>query len=208
MNDRLIVAITGASAPQLGVSLLRAARALGTLETHLIVSAGGRRTVELELDSLSIADVEALADVVHAPDDMAAPISSGSFRTLGMAVVPCSMGRLAAIANGLSDDLVARAADVCLKERRPLVLATREAPLSLVHIRNMEAATLAGATIFPPVLSFYHRPRTPQDIVDHAVGRILDQLGIDHELSSRWSGATPDSSSTSRAPSSSPSTSP
>jgi polyprenyl P-hydroxybenzoate/phenylacrylic acid decarboxylase-like protein len=187
-RPRLVVGISGASAPHLGRALLRALRELGTIETHLVISAGARRTIERELD-VTRSDVEALADVVHQPDDLAAPISSGSFRTLGMAVVPCSMGRLAAIANGSSDDLLARAADVCLKERRRLVLATREAPLNLIHIRNMEAATLAGATIFPPVPAFYHRPTTIDELLNQITGRILDQFGIEHDLFERWTGA-------------------
>lgn len=184
-RPRLIVGISGASAPQLGEAMLRALRALGTVETHLVVSRGARQTIEHELDT-GLDGLYALADAVHEPQDLAAPISSGSFRTLGMAVVPCSMGRLAAIANGTSDDLLARAADVCLKERRPLVLVTREAPLNLIHIRNMESATLAGATILPPVLAFYHRPSGIGDLVDHVVGRVLDQLGVEHRLFRRW----------------------
>jgi polyprenyl P-hydroxybenzoate/phenylacrylic acid decarboxylase-like protein len=186
-RPRLVVGISGASGPQLGHALLRALHDLGTVETHLVISCGARRTIALEL-GVELTVLHGLADVVHEADDMAAPISSGSFRTLGMAVVPCSMGRLSAVANGSSDDLLARAADVCLKERRPLVLATREAPLNLIHIRNMEAATLAGATIFPPVPAFYHRPATIDELLDHIVGRILDQFGIAHELVKRWSG--------------------
>jgi polyprenyl P-hydroxybenzoate/phenylacrylic acid decarboxylase-like protein len=186
-RPRLVVGISGSSAPQLGYALLRALQRLGTIETHLVISSGARRTIELELD-VDQAAVEDLADLVHEPDDLAASISSGSFRTLGMAVVPCSMGRLSAIANGSSDDLLARAADVTLKERRPLVLATREAPLHLIHIRNMETATLAGATIFPPVPAFYHRPGTIDALLDHINGRILDQFGIEHELFTRWAG--------------------
>ncbi|MGH2914410.1 MAG: UbiX family flavin prenyltransferase [Solirubrobacteraceae bacterium] len=187
MRPRLVLGISGASAPQLGHAVLRALHELGTVETHLVVSTGARRTVELELE-LPLSELCALADFVHEPDDLAAPISSGSFQTLGMAVVPCSMGRLAAIANGTSDDLIARVADVCLKERRRLVLATRETPLNLVQIRNMESATLAGATILPPVLAFYHRPRTAQELVDQVAGKVLDQFGIEHALFRRWAG--------------------
>ncbi len=188
-RSRLVVGISGSSAPQLGYAVLQALRQIDAVETHLVISCGARRTIELEL-GVDLATVQRLADFVHEPDDLAAPISSGSFATLGMAVVPCSMGRLAAIANGTSDDLLARAADVCLKERRRLVLATREAPLNLIHIRNMEAATLAGATIFPPVLAFYHRPRSTAELVDQIAGRILDQFGLEHELFRRWSGPT------------------
>ncbi|MGH2874061.1 MAG: UbiX family flavin prenyltransferase [Solirubrobacteraceae bacterium] len=186
-RPRLVVGVAGSSAPQIGLTLLRALRQLDAVETHLVVSAGAQRTIELELDG-GIEALRSLADVVHDACDLAAPISSGSFRTLGMVVAPCSMGRLAAIANGNSDDLLARAADVTLKERRPLVLVTREAPLNLIHIRNMEAATLAGATIFPPVPAFYHRPVTIDDLLNQIAGRILDQLGIEHRLLERWTG--------------------
>ena len=148
------------------------------MESHLVLSRNAERTVALELDT-SLDELRGLADVAYEPDDMAAAISSGSFRTIGMVVAPCSMRTLAAIATGNSTDLLTRAADVSLKERRPLVLATRETPLSLVHIRNMEAATLAGATVMPPVmLSFYHRPRSIDDLLGQLVGRMLDQLGV------------------------------
>ena len=189
-QPRLVIGISGASGPRLALSLLRGLYQLGTVETHLVVSRGADRTLALELaDEGGLEAVTALADVVHNADDLAAPISSGSFQTAGMAVVPCSMGRLAAIANGSSDDLLARAADVTLKERRPLVLATREAPLNLIHIRNMEAATLAGATIFPPTPAFYHRPASIDDLLNQIAGRILDQFGIEHRLFERWTGA-------------------
>jgi polyprenyl P-hydroxybenzoate/phenylacrylic acid decarboxylase-like protein len=190
-RPRLVVGISGSSAPALGRTLLAALHDLGTVETHLVISRGARRTIELEL-GVEVAELERLADVVHEPDDVAAPIASGSFQTVGMVVVPCSMRTLAAIATGNSTDLLTRAADVCLKERRALVLATREAPLSLIHIRNMEAATLAGATIVPPVVSFYHRPATIEDLLEHIAGRILDQVGIEHGLGRRWGGAPAD----------------
>jgi len=188
-RPRLVVGISGSSAPALGRTLLAALRELGTVETHLVISRSARRTIELEL-GVEPAALERLADVVHDPDDVAAAISSGSFRTLGMVVAPCSMRTLAAIATGNTTDLLTRAADVCLKERRPLVLSAREAPLSLVHIRNMEAATLAGATILPPVVSFYHRPRSIEELLEHIAGRILDQVGIEHALGRRWGGAS------------------
>jgi polyprenyl P-hydroxybenzoate/phenylacrylic acid decarboxylase-like protein len=186
-RPRLVVGVSGASGSQLGLSLLRSVHALGTLETHLVISRGAQRTIELELDG-GVTQFERLADVVHEPADLGAAISSGSFETLGMAVVPCSMRTLAAVATGNTGDLLTRAADVTLKERRPLVLAAREAPLNLIHIRNMEAATLAGATIVPPVLSFYNRPASVDEMVDHVVGRILDQLGVAHSLVRRWEG--------------------
>lgn len=183
---RLIVAMSGSSAPHLGEAVLEA---LGPIdvETHLVISAGARKTIELELGK-DPAALEALADVTYRPDDLAAAISSGSFTTIGMVVVPCSMRTLAAIATGNTTDLVTRAADVCLKERRRLVLVPRETPLNLVHIRNMETLTLAGGTILPPVPAFYHRPETIRDLLDHIAGKILDQFGLDHRLYRRWSG--------------------
>jgi polyprenyl P-hydroxybenzoate/phenylacrylic acid decarboxylase-like protein len=134
-------------------------------------------------------EVEAMADVVHDPGDLTASISSGSFRTLGMAVAPCSMKTLAAIASGYTSDLLSRAADVALKERRRVVLVTRETPLSLIHLRNMVTVTEAGATVLPPTPGFYHEPAGIEDLIDHTVGKVLDQLGIEHELFKRWSGA-------------------
>jgi polyprenyl P-hydroxybenzoate/phenylacrylic acid decarboxylase-like protein len=125
--------------------------------------------------------------VNHDPSNLAASISSGSFRTCGMVVIPCSMKTLAAIASGLTADLIARAADVCLKERRRLALVTRETPLNLIHIRNMETVTLAGATVLPPVPAFYHRPDTIEDLLRQTAGKVLDQFGIEHDLFERWS---------------------
>jgi polyprenyl P-hydroxybenzoate/phenylacrylic acid decarboxylase-like protein len=186
VRPRLVVGLSGSSAPQLGIGLLRALRSLGTVDTHLVMSAGARQTVKLEAD-VDPSDVEALADVVHDPGDLAASISSGSFRTLGMAVMPCSMRTLAAIATGVTGDLLTRAADVTLKERRPLVLVPRETPLNLIHIRNMETVTLAGATVLPPVPAFYHRPRSIDDLIAHTVGKVLDQFEIEHDLFTRWS---------------------
>jgi polyprenyl P-hydroxybenzoate/phenylacrylic acid decarboxylase-like protein len=133
-------------------------------------------------------DFEALADVCYDPGDLGAAISSGSFHTIGMVVVPCSMKTLATIAAGTSTDLLTRAADVCLKERRRLVLVARETPLNLIHIRNMETVTLAGATVLPPVPAFYHQPKTIHDLLNQTAGKILDQFGISHELFRRWDG--------------------
>lgn len=184
-RPRLIVAMSGSSAPQLGVMFLRALSELGSVETHLIMSKGARLTIELEMDG-DPDELAALADYSHDPADLAAPLSSGSFQTIGMAVVPCSMRTLAAIASGNSTDLLIRAADVCLKERRTLVLAARETPLNLIHLRNMETVTLAGATVLPPVPAFYHRPRTIDDLLRQTAGKILDQFGIEHDLFRRW----------------------
>jgi len=177
--------MSGSSAPQLGVTFLRAAHEVGTFETHFVLSAGARRSIELELDT-DPREVEKLADVVYDSRDLGASISSGSFLTMGMVVIPCSMRTLGAIASGNSDSLLIRAADVTLKERRRLVLVARETPLSYIHIKNMEMATLAGATVLPPVPAFYHRPKTIEDLLRHICGKVLDQFAIPHQLFRRW----------------------
>ena len=182
---RLVVAITGASGPQFGIRLLQVLADDVSVEAHLILSDSARRTLELEAGTTGAA-VRELADVVYDPGDYAAAVSSGSFRTMGMVVAPCSMSTLGAIASGVSTSLVARAADVTLKERRPLVLLTREPPLNLIHLRNMVAVTEAGATVLPPAPAFYHGPETIEDLVDQTVGKVLDQFLIDHELFTRW----------------------
>lgn len=182
---RLVVGLCGSSAPQLGVHLLRALERLRSVEVHLVLSAGSIRTLELEMQ-MTPAEVRGLADVSYDVTDLSAAISSGSFLTQGMVVMPCSMRTLGALASGVTGDLLTRAADVCLKERRRLVLVPREAPLNLVHVRNMETLTLAGATILPPVLAFYHRPRSIDDLLDHLCGKVLDQFGIAHNLFHRW----------------------
>jgi polyprenyl P-hydroxybenzoate/phenylacrylic acid decarboxylase-like protein len=182
---RLVVGVSGSSAPQLAVAFLGLTRGIEDLETHLVLSGGARRSIELEL-GVDPAEVEALGDVVHDERDLAAPISSGSFGTLGMVVIPCSMRTLAAVATGNSDSLLTRAADVTLKERRPLVLVARETPLSLIHIRNMETVTLAGATILPPVVAFYHRPESIDDLLHQVAGKVLDQFGLAHDAFRRW----------------------
>jgi len=184
---RLIVAITGASGAIYGVQLLRRLRETPDIETHLLLSAAGVLNAHQELD-MKRGDVEALAHVVHNVNDIGASVASGSFVTAGMVVAPCSMKTLGAIANGLADNLIARAADVCLKERRRVVLLARETPLNLAHIRNMEAATLMGAVIFPPVPAFYQRPQSLEEMVDHTLARVLDLFDIDHDLAPRWSG--------------------
>ena len=187
MTRRLIVAITGASGAVYGVRLLQVLREVPDLETHLMVSAAGWMNVEQELP-LGRAGVEALADHVHNVREVGATIASGSFRTDGMVVAPCSMKSLAAIAHGLSDNLIARAADVALKERRPLVLMVRETPLNLAHLRNMVAVTEMGGIVFPPVPAFYHRPATIAELVDHTCARVLDLLGVHSEAAPRWAG--------------------
>ena len=184
---RLVVGLTGSSAPQLGLALLRALRDLDGVETHLVVSKGAELSLQLEAE-IGVEEVEALADSSYRVGDLGAAISSGSFETMGMVVMPCSMRSLAAIACGLTTDLVARAADVTLKERRKLVLVPRETPLNLIHIRNMETVTLAGAIVLPPVPAFYHRPRTIDDLLNHTVGKVLDQFSIRHSLYRRWTG--------------------
>jgi 4-hydroxy-3-polyprenylbenzoate decarboxylase len=184
---RLIVAITGASGAIYGVQLLRRLRASPDIETHLLLSAAGVLNVHQELD-LKRGDVEALAHAVHNVNDIGASVASGSFATAGMVVAPCSMKTLGAIANGLADNLISRAADVCLKERRRVVLMAREAPLNLAHIRNMEAVTLMGGVIFPPVPAFYQRPQSLEQMVDHTLARVLDLFDIPHDLAPRWSG--------------------
>jgi polyprenyl P-hydroxybenzoate/phenylacrylic acid decarboxylase-like protein len=182
---RLVVGMSGSSAPQLGYEFLKATRGIDAVETHFVLSQGARRSIELELE-LDPAEVEKLADVVYDARDLGAAISSGSFLTMGMTIIPCSMRTLAAVASGNSDNLVARAADVTLKERRPLVLVTRETPLNLIHLRNMETVTLAGATVLPPVPGFYHKPKSIQDLLLQTCGKVLDQFGIPHELFRRW----------------------
>lgn len=183
-RDRLIVGLTGASGIAYGVKLLELLRAL-PVETHLVMSRAAEVTLAYESD-LKVAQVKALADVVHANDDMAAPISSGSFRTLGMVVAPCSVKTLAEIATGVTGSLLARAADVVLKERRRLVLMLRETPLTTGHIRNMLAVSEMGGIVAPPVPAFYTRPQTLDDLVTQSVGRVLDLFGLEAPGVARW----------------------
>jgi len=183
----LIVGVTGSSAPQLGLLMLQVLHERDDMEVHLVISKGARKSIGAELD-LGPEAFEKLADVVHEPDDMGASISSGSFRTIGMTIIPCSMHTLGEVASGTGSSLVSRAADVCLKERRPLVLVTRETPLNLIHLRNMETVTLAGATVLPPVPAFYHRPVTIDDLLMQTVGKVLDQFHLEHRLFRRWGG--------------------
>lgn len=184
---RIIVAISGASGAIYGVRLLQVLRDLPDTETHLVVSDAGWCNVKEE-HGLQRADIEALAHQVHAIDNIGAAIASGSFQSRGMVVAPCSVRTLAAIAQGLSDNLITRAADVVLKERRRLVLMVRESPLSLIHLRNMVSATEAGAIICPPMPAFYLRPQSLSDLVDASVARTLDLLDVPHTLAQRWNG--------------------
>ena len=189
---RVIVGISGASGAVYGARLLQALREVKGIESHLVVSDAGWRNLRHELD-MQRAEVEALADVVHDLANVGASIASGSFAAHGMVVAPCSMRTLAAIAHGLADNLLTRAADVVLKERRRLVLLTRESPLHLVHLRNMATVTELGGIICPPMPAFYLRPSTIGEIVDHSVARALDLLGLEHDLAPRWTGLDLDS---------------
>ena len=186
---RLVVGISGASGAIHGVRLLEVLQPVDSIETHLVVSQAGKQTIALETDR-SVAEVEGLADVVHRTGDIAAPLSSGSFTTAGMVVVPCSIKTLSGIAHSYADNLLIRAADVTLKDRRPLVLVVRETPLHLGHLRLMTQAAEMGAVIMPPMPAFYHRPESIHDIVDQTVNRILDLLDIEinDDLFTRWRG--------------------
>lgn len=184
---RIVVAISGASGAVYGVRLLQVLAALGNVQTHLTVSEAGFLNARQELD-LEPAQVEALADVVHPVRNVGASIASGSFQCDGMVVAPCSMRTLASIAHGMSDNLITRAADVMLKERRRLILMVRETPLNLAHLRNMTSVTEMGGIVFPPVPSFYHRPQSVAELVDHTVSRVVDLLGLPQVNAPRWDG--------------------
>lgn len=187
---RLIIGISGASGAIYGVRLLDVVRTLPDVETHLVMSQAARQTLALET-AFTLREVQALADVVHDARDIAASISSGSFKTDGMVILPCSIKTLSGIVNSYTDGLLTRAADVVLKERRPLVLCVRETPLHLGHLRLMTQAAELGAIIMPPVPAFYHRPQSVDDIINQTVNRVLDQFAIDlpEDLFTRWSGA-------------------
>ena len=183
---RIIVGITGASGAIFGIRALEMLKAL-SVETHLVLSRWARTTIGTETN-YSLEQVESLASAVYHHDNQAAAISSGSFRTDGMIIAPCSMKTLAAIRIGYSDSLMSRAADVVLKERRKLVLLVRESPFGEIHLENMLALTRMGAVIFPPVPAFYNKPTSLDDVVHHIVGRLLDQFGLDAPDMSRWQG--------------------
>ncbi|WP_196010726.1 UbiX family flavin prenyltransferase [Citrobacter amalonaticus] len=187
---RLIIGISGASGAIYGVRLLQVLRDVPDVETHLIMSQAARQTLSLETD-LSLRDVQALASVTHDARDIAASISSGSFQTAGMVILPCSIKTLSGIVHSYTDGLLTRAADVVLKERRPLVLCVRETPLHLGHLRLMTQAAEIGAVIMPPVPAFYHRPQTLDDVINQTVNRVLDQfdIALPQDLFIRWQGA-------------------
>ncbi|MEW2289371.1 non-oxidative hydroxyarylic acid decarboxylases subunit B [Streptomyces sp. NPDC047841] len=184
---RLIVGMTGATGAVFGIRLLQCLSRLPQMETHLVLSRWARATIELET-GLSVREVGELADEVHAPGDQGATISSGSFRTDGMIIAPCSMKTLAGIRAGFADGLIGRAADVVLKERRKLVLVPRETPLSEIHLENMLALTRMGAAMVPPMPAFYNHPRSVDDIVDHVTARVLDQFDLPAPAAERWAG--------------------
>lgn len=184
---RFVVAITGATGAVYGVRLLQRLGACPGVETHLVISDAATLTLHQEV-GLQRKDVEALAHVVHKNREIGASIASGSFQTDGMVIAPCSMKTLAAVAHGLSDNLITRAADVILKERRRLIMMVRETPFNLAHLRNMTAVTEMGGIVFPPLPSFYNRPATIDEMVDHTVARVLDLLGVDNTLAPRWAG--------------------
>jgi 4-hydroxy-3-polyprenylbenzoate decarboxylase len=187
LNDKkkLIVGISGATGAIYGVRILEILAKLDDVETHLVLTKAGKMTIGVETP-FSVKNVEALADVVHDINNVGASISSGSFRTAGMVIAPCSMKSMGGIANSLGGDLLVRAADVILKERKKLVLVVRETPLHLGHLEAMAALTRMGAVIFPPVPAFYHRPKSLDDVINQSVTRILDQFDIDVKLFQRW----------------------
>ena len=186
LKRRLVVGITGASGVIYGIRLLELLRDTD-IETHLVISPSARITMATETDR-KISEVESLADVLHSHQDIGAACSSGSFETLGMVIAPCSIKTMSEIATGVTSNLISRAADVALKERRRLVLMLRETPLHLGHIRSMAAVTEAGAIVYPPVPAFYARPQSLEAMVDHTVGRVLDLFGIDLGVVKRWQG--------------------
>ena len=183
--QRLVVGISGASGAILGIELLRAMRAMPGWETHLVVSEGARRTIAHETP-YAMAEVEALATRHHPIEDVGALVASGTFKTAGMVIVPCSMKTVAGVASGFSDNLLLRAADVTIKERRKLVLVARESPLSPIHLRNLQTVSDLGVIVLPPVLTFYNHPASIADMTRHIVGKVLDVFDLELPLFRRW----------------------
>ncbi|CAM8665729.1 UbiX 3-polyprenyl-4-hydroxybenzoate decarboxylase [Oxalobacteraceae bacterium] len=184
---RLVVAITGASGAMYGIRLLQWLRESAQVETHLMISDAGVLSMHYELD-MKRKDIEVLADVVHSVRDVGACVASGSFQSEGMIIAPCSMKTLGSVAHGLSDNLISRAADVMLKERRRLVLMVRETPFNLAHLRNMTSVTEMGGIIYPPLPALYQKPQSIEEMVDHTTGRVLDLFGIQQTLAPQWQG--------------------
>jgi 4-hydroxy-3-polyprenylbenzoate decarboxylase len=182
---RLVVGISGASGAAIAIGLLKELRPRAGWETHLVISRGARRTIEMETD-YSLAEVEALATQCHAIEDVGASIASGTFKSAGMVVVPCSMKTVSGIAHGFSENLLLRAADVTIKERRKLILVARESPLSQIHLSNLLSLASMGVIILPPVLTFYNRPKSIEDMTQHIVGKILDSFGVEATGFQRW----------------------
>ena len=186
MKKRLIVAVSGASGVTYGVKLLEVLEKTEHIETHLVISPAAERIIKKECNIIDIDKVKSMADINHDFKDIGAQIASGSFITDGMVVVPCSVKTLSGIANSFNENLIIRAADVCLKERRKLVLVVRETPLHLGHLELMEKVTRIGGVILPPMPSFYHEPKDIDDIINQTIGKVLDQFGIEHKLFKRW----------------------
>jgi 4-hydroxy-3-polyprenylbenzoate decarboxylase len=187
---RLIIGISGSTGAIYGVRLLEVLHRIPDIEVHLVMSEGARTTISYETE-YQLEDIIKWAHTVHDPGNVGASIASGTFITAGMIIAPCSMKTLSSIANSYNDNLMTRAADVCLKERRRLVLLVRETPLHLGHLRLMTAVTEAGGIILPPIPGFYQKPKTMLDLVDHSLGKALDLFGVDHQLYPRWQGLTP-----------------
>jgi 4-hydroxy-3-polyprenylbenzoate decarboxylase len=190
---RVIVGITGASGAVYGMALLAALKSTGTVETHLVMSEAGKDLLRLELGAGSVKKAQELADKIYDNNDLAAPISSGSFITEGMVIAPCSAKTLSAVAHAYGDTLMHRAADVVLKERRKLLLLFRETPFHLMHIENMALVTRMGAIVLPPIPAFYHKPASIEDLVNHSIGKVLDLLSLEHALFRRWGSGGRDS---------------
>ena len=187
MPQRLVIAVTGATGVVYAVRLLEVLRATAGVETHLVISEAGLMSLQQEV-GMKKKQLEAMADVAYNVKDVGAAIASGSFLTSGMIIAPCSMKTLGSVANGLSENLISRAADVTLKERRRLVMLVRETPFNLAHLRNMTSVTEMGGIIFPPLPSFYQHPASIAEMVDHSVGRVLDLFQIGHQLTPEWLG--------------------
>ena len=183
----LIIGITGATGVIYGIRLLEVLSNIQDVETHLVISEAGEMTIKYETNR-SVSDIRKLANYSYDIKDVGARISSGSFQRDGMIVAPCTVKSMSALANSYTENLIIRAGDVTLKERKKLLLVVRETPLHLGHLRNMERLTEMGAIIMPPVPAFYHRPRTTRDIIDHTIGKMLDMFGVKHDLFQRWSG--------------------